>query len=442
MDARYAGAGSPRLVERTQVTRHSRPSLVRRVAHVPSTFAAALVLAALLVCLPLALAARAEGFVYWTKLEGPFSNGLPIKPLAGIDRANLDGSGVDESFITGVDGLRSVAVDGGHVYWGTFPLHGDATIGRANLDGSEVDPNFIGGFNLPQAIAVDGGHVYWTWGALDGRIGRANVDGTEVDPNFITGASNPWGIAVDGGHVYWGNVATGDSTIGRANLDGSGVDQSFITAARGFSLIKGLAVDGAHVYWTSGDLAGGIGRANLDGTEVDPSFITGACLPSGVALDGGHIYWANDYGDGMIGRANLDGSGVNQSFITGAGAGLYGLAVDALSSPGPDSTPPPASSPDCLGLGGLERNANRGTAKLIIKVPGAGVLQLSKTKRVRNDSEQAATAGKARLRVRPRAKAKAKLAATGKVKIRLPVTYTPSTGPPITSSKEVKLKQR
>ena len=192
MDARYAGAGSPRLVERTQVTRRSRPSLVRRVAHVPSTFAAALVLAALLVCLPLALAARAEGFVYWTKLEGPFSNGLPIKPLAGIGRANLDGSGVDQSFITGVDGLRAWQSTAATSTGRTFPLTA-ATIGRANLDGTGVDPSFIGGLNLPAGVAVDGGHVYWTSGALDGTIGRANLDGTEVDPNFISGASTRWG---------------------------------------------------------------------------------------------------------------------------------------------------------------------------------------------------------------------------------------------------------
>src|SRR5215216_3624893 len=65
-------------------------------------------LAALLV-LPLALAPRAEAFVYWTD---PVNN--------AIGRANLDGTGVDKRFISGVAIPGSVAVDARHIYWGGF----------------------------------------------------------------------------------------------------------------------------------------------------------------------------------------------------------------------------------------------------------------------------------------------------------------------------------
>ena len=37
-------------------------------------------------------------------------------PPAGIARANLDGTDVDRSFISGVDAGR-LAVDAGHIYW-------------------------------------------------------------------------------------------------------------------------------------------------------------------------------------------------------------------------------------------------------------------------------------------------------------------------------------
>src|SRR4249920_4219609 len=50
-----------------------------------------------------------------------------------IGRANLNGTGANQNFITGIGFPIGVAVDPGHVYWAD--LHTDA-IGRANLDGS------------------------------------------------------------------------------------------------------------------------------------------------------------------------------------------------------------------------------------------------------------------------------------------------------------------
>jgi hypothetical protein len=175
-----------------------------------------------------------------------------------------------------------VAVDGAHIYW-TNPFPVANTIGRANLDGSGVDQSFIGGVSGPADVAVDGAHVYWTnlnEQTNTGTIGRANLVGTGVDNDFIPGLSGPVGIAVDGAHIYW--TATRSGTIGRANLDGTGVDESFITGA---TAPVEVAVDGAHLYWTN-NLTGTIGRANLDGTGVAQSFITGASGPGGIAVDG------------------------------------------------------------------------------------------------------------------------------------------------------------
>ncbi|MGH7358949.1 MAG: hypothetical protein ACREJR_09055, partial [Candidatus Rokuibacteriota bacterium] len=91
----------------------------------------ALLLAGLAV-LSLAFASRAEAFVYWT--NNAQSEGTTI------GRASNDGSGVDQSFIAGLNDPTGVAVDSRHVYWAN---RGTNTIGRANIDGSGVDKDFI-----------------------------------------------------------------------------------------------------------------------------------------------------------------------------------------------------------------------------------------------------------------------------------------------------------
>ena len=193
MDAPEVAAGSPGFAEEAQVAR--RPTLARRAALVLATLAVA----------TLALAARADAYVYWTTGSS-----------ATIGRANLDGTGVNQSFITGVGtSPDGVAVDGAHAYWTYFDT--DA-IGRANLDGTGVNPSFIAApTSRGSQVAVDGAHVYWVSKFSDaapgppvlaspgtGAIGRANLDGTGVDPNFISGISFPaGGVAVDGPHLYW-----------------------------------------------------------------------------------------------------------------------------------------------------------------------------------------------------------------------------------------------
>jgi virginiamycin B lyase len=259
-----------------------------------------------IVVLSLLFAGSAEAHVYWTNNAD-----------TTIGRANLDGTGVNQSLISGGFNPCGVAVDGAHVYWGNI---GAGTIGRANLDGSGANQSFIGGPVGPCGVAVDGAHVYWA-DTNGTAIGRANLDGSGVNPGFIDNIDAPCGVTVDGAHVYWGTVAAG--TIGRANLDGSGVNQGFIGGATGAC---GVAVDAAHVYWSNGG-AGTIGRGNLDGTGVNQGFIAGAPRPCGVALDGAHLFWTNA-DDGTIGRANLDGTGVNQGFIGGATMPC-GVAVDA-----------------------------------------------------------------------------------------------------------------
>jgi hypothetical protein len=104
----------------------------------------------------------------------------------------------------------------------------------ANLDGSGVDESFIAPGGTPFALAVDGTYIYWS-DNVKKRIGRAKVDGSDVNDSFISTVPPLDFLAVDGAHIYW----TAVDTIGRANLDGSGVDETFILAPNGGGIAVG-----------------------------------------------------------------------------------------------------------------------------------------------------------------------------------------------------------
>ena len=126
--------------------------------------------------------ALAASYIYWTR------------PGGSIESANLDGTYVNNTFPP--DSARhGIAVDANHLYWASYP-----GIARANLDGSGVDPTFIDDAPVAGQLAVDANHVYWTAGnyqAADDAIGRADLDGTDAAQSFITVPGRLSGIAVD-----------------------------------------------------------------------------------------------------------------------------------------------------------------------------------------------------------------------------------------------------
>jgi hypothetical protein len=78
--------------------------------------------------------ATGSGHIYWT-------NGY------WIGRASLDGTGVNQRFITGAADTDAVAVADGYLYWantgGRGAQKGGGTIGRANINGTGVNQRFI-----------------------------------------------------------------------------------------------------------------------------------------------------------------------------------------------------------------------------------------------------------------------------------------------------------
>ena len=272
-----------------------------------------------------------------------------------IQRANLDGSNVQDLVTTGLWGPRGIALDiaGGKMYWTDFNK-----IQRANLDGSNVEDLVTSGLTTIIDIALDiaGDKMYWTDLGTD-KIQRANLDGSNVEDLVTSGLTTPDGIALDiaGGKMYWTDPGT--DKIQRANLDGSNVEDLVTSGLRSPPSIA-LDIAGGKMYWTDVD-GDNIRRANLDGSNVEDLITSGLSSPWGIALDiaGGKMYWAHkDYNpatrkhtNGKIQRANLNGTEVEDVItgldqVDGIALGILYLSTttNATVSVSPSPVPSPA----------------------------------------------------------------------------------------------------
>ena len=258
-----------------------------------------------------------------------------------IQRADLDGSDVEDLVTTGLSTPLGIALDVAEdkMYWTDV---GNDRIKRADLDGSNVEtlietrklvtPNLTGSATNPQGIALDlvNDKMYWidsgTLNTADGKIQRADLDGSNVEDLVTTGLTNPYGIAldVDGNKIYWTDWNT--DKIQRADLDGSNVEDLITT---GLITPRDIALDLGNnkMYWTDAgnDL---IKRANLNGSNVEtlvetrklvtPNLAGTATTPLGIALDLGNnkMYWTDSATD-KIQRADLDGQNAEDIITTG-----------------------------------------------------------------------------------------------------------------------------
>ena len=347
--------------------------------------------AALLV-LPLALAPRAEAFVYWANCD--HRHDRPRQPRRHGRRPELHHR--RRQLPSGV------AVDAAHVYWTNGPpTRSAAPTSTARASTRASSP-------ARRAPRASRSTPRTSTGPTRHRHDRAAPTSTARASTRASSPalSGPQGVAVDAAHVYWTQLRFSTNTIGRANLDGTGVDQSFISGA---AQPSGVAVDAAHVYWTNRRAPRTIGRANLDGSGVDQSFID---RPERAHGRGGRRRARLlDQRARTIGRANLDGSGVEQSFITIGAGPPFALAVN-------------------FSVGKLKKANDKGTAELTLEVPAPGEIALAQTKKVKGAEVRADAAGEVQLPIKPRGKAKKKLAENGKVKVGVEVTYTPDGGEP------------
>jgi hypothetical protein len=194
----------------------------------------------------------------------------------GISRVDVDGTDAIPNFIPlATPWLSGIAVDDQHIYWTNAET---GNIGRANIDGTGVNHTFITGGTFPWDVTVDGNYIYWSnYGTT--TIGRANLDGTGVNQGFISSGLYASGLAVNGSHIYWGNVD--QVWLHRANLDGTGVNYGFLQTEAGG--VHDVAVDSGHIYWAKAS-AQKIGRAALDGASANHGFIAADSSPGSIVV--------------------------------------------------------------------------------------------------------------------------------------------------------------
>ena len=251
-----------------------------------------------------------------------------------IQRANLDGSNVQDLVTQGLETPSGIVLDvaGGKMYWTDNRTN---KIQRANLDGSNVQDLVTQGLRSPSGIALDvaGGKIYWTDYDTE-KIQRANLDGSNIEDLVTQGLYAPRGIVLDvgAGKMYWTDSGTGGK-IQRANLDGSDV-QDLVTQGLRYPRSIALDVAGGKMYWTDNG-TDKIQRANLDGSNIEDLVTQGLSNPNGIALDvaGGKIYWTDGRTD-KIQRANLDGSNI-EDLVTQGLETPSGIAIGIFSPVNP-----------------------------------------------------------------------------------------------------------
>jgi hypothetical protein len=351
-----------------------------------------------------------------------------------------------------------------------------------------------GEFDTPVEIAIDAaGNIFVgdennnrvdvvTIGGAFLRAFGADVGGPGVDVcttscvagTFGGGAGElalPSGVALDGaGNVYVGegagdriSVFTSGGSFVRAfgaNVGGAGVDvctTSCSTATSGSAagqlnepfevgynpltgevLVPEFNNDRVSVYTPTGTFLRAFGE------DVDPNGGTGfeictaTCKhgtmsgapgsidqPSGVTVDcRGTIYVAGDSDE----RVQLFGE-----------PGVQAPPCGAASAGGKPS--------NAFTLGAITRNKKKGTATITVNVPNPGELTgsgngVKASSAGRAVISKSVGAGQAQLLIKAKGNKKRKLNETGKVKLSVAITYTPTGGDPSTQSVKVKLKKR
>ena len=272
--------------------------------------------------------------------------------------------------------------------------------------------------------------------------------GTPVAP-FSTVPGTPSYATPHGVLTSWRFHSSGDSAAGAVRLKifrytGTGTDLVFKVLAE--SSLKTLEPDTAYDFKEripvdQGDL---LGLTAVSDAEV------GITVP-GTPQNQLAQFGGGDIPPGQTGTATIAWPDLRPSVAATVESDADG---DGFGDDSQDKCPVDRTTQALcqFSFGRLERNKKRGTAVLPVTVPGAGTLSLSgrgvagqqaSTSRAANAGGRAvASASTVKLVVKGKGKKKKTLNETGKVKLNLAITYTPTGGDPSTRSLKVKLKKK
>lgn len=259
-------------------------------------------------CVTAALFARtghadAANLLFWSEYNS-----------GSIGRVDTDGTNATNILINVVTfGAAGVAVDpvGQKVYWANYAGGGSgANIQRANLDGTSVENVVTSGGNGIWDVDVDSvnSKVYWTtWPSSGVYVRSSNYDGSSmvtVTSTTVYGA----GMAVDpgAGKVYWSK--SGSNVIVQANLDGTGAVDYIAATTPGY-----MDIDLVNHYLYYGSVgreaATSIYRKNLTDASAPVLIASGLSGVADMEVDpDGTLYFVKNTATKGIYKIDLTGS--------------------------------------------------------------------------------------------------------------------------------------
>ena len=266
-----------------------------------------------------------------------------------IGRVKLDGTGADNTFIAaGIDptATTKMVIDGTTLYWMWSSQTESATgiyhIGKANLDGTGVDASYISGQQSTPArcgassfsFTVTSGYAFvrfpvGTPGGMPnscslgspslGGVDRVSLSSKAVDTNYYSGAFGDQGLTASATNVF--------------GLEGNG---QMMASGNLYRANPTGAVDGsAWVTGTGGELWATGGKMAANASKV--FFIDGSMSPLLKAVD------ATPSAGSLTTLATLTGMGMMMSGFTVQAPVNSGSASGGGRSSG--STPAPAPAP-------------------------------------------------------------------------------------------------
>ena len=256
--------------------------------------------------------------IYWTTGLG-----------GQVQAANFDGSGTTTLITFGV-AMRGIGLlpTADKLY-----VAGSDRILYADLDGSNMNQFYVTGLSGAQGLAVDrvNSRIYFSSG--DGIRRIDTTTGTGVATTLVTSeGSSSEAIALDplNQHIYYLNE--GDNSLRRINYDGTG--QTTLVTGGNITNPEGISVDTVnqriYVVNQGTSSTGNIVRYNFAGTFID-TVVSGVATdgPEGVVVDNTNdkIYFTASNASGQVRSGDLDGSNLDNSFITGLNTDIQQVAV-------------------------------------------------------------------------------------------------------------------
>jgi PKD repeat protein len=310
----------------------------------------------------------------------------------------------------------------------------------AGGDAVAVWQRFNGANNIVQAAIRSAG------GAFSAPV---NLSATGRDAFDSQVAMDQGGDAV----AVWSRFVGGDVRVQAANRPAGGgfSAEANLSAAGEDATLPQVAMDQAGdalAAWSRFNGANLIAQAagfdavgpQLRNLSVPGSGSTGSPVSFSVSPFDvwGPVSTGWSFGDG----ASASGRSVSHTFCSGGTRQVKVTATDAAGNATSATRSISIAASNAFGFGEVTKNKKKGTAQIAVELPGAGTLELAKTKKVKGASAEATCNGEESVLVKARGKTKRKLKKKGKAKVKAKVSFTPTGGSPSTESTKIKLKRK